>query len=370
MTTSDRRAGPPDIGPSGAFRAPEELLRVRDLRVWFPRTRGFLVRRTLGHVRAVDGIDLTIHRGETLALVGESGCGKSSCGRGILRLVPLRSGEVVLAGKDLARLGGEHLRRLRRRMQMIFQDPYSSLNPRMKVGDIIAEPLRTFSHETGEEREQKIRELMREVGLDPAASHRYPRAFSGGERQRIGIARALALKPDLVVADEPVSALDISIRAQILVLMRALQDRHQLSYLFITHDLATVRTIAHRVAVMYAGKIVEEADSADAVQRPLHPYTRALVSALPRPDPVAERTRQRIVLRGEVPSLLSPPVGCRFHPRCPVAEALCRVEEPQLREVAPGHRVACHLTMVGDVDQGRDPALISSTGTYLGFNST
>ncbi len=367
MSTRDRRFTPPDIGPSASPRAPEELLRVRDLRVWFPRTRGLVFRRTVGHLRAVDGVDLTIHRGETLALVGESGCGKSSCGRGILRLVPLRSGEVMLAGKDLAKLTGEPLRQTRRRMQMIFQDPYSSMNPRMKVGDIIAEPLRTFSHETGDELEQSVRELMREVGLDPALAQRYPRAFSGGERQRIGIARALALKPDLVVADEPVSALDISIRAQILVLMRALQERHQLSYLFITHDLATVRAIAHRVAVMYAGKIVEEAPSGDAVQRPLHPYTRALVSALPRPDPVAERTRERVVLRGEVPSLMSPPVGCRFHPRCPVAEALCRVEEPELREVSPGHRVACHLTTMAE--EGREPALISSTGTYLGFSA-
>ena len=369
MSSRDSWDSPPDIGPSGAFRAPEELLRVRDLHVWFPRKRGFLFRRTVGHIRAVDGVDLTIHRGETLALVGESGCGKSSCGRGILRLVPVRSGEVTLAGKDLGRLGGEPLRQARRRMQMIFQDPYSSLNPRMRVGDIIAEPLRTFSHESGGELEQKVRELMREVGLDPSAARRYPRSFSGGERQRIGIARALAIKPDLVVADEPVSALDISIRAQILVLMRALQQRHQLSYLFITHDLATVRAIAHRVAVMYAGKIVEEADAGDTVQRPLHPYTRALVSSLPRPDPVAERTRDRVVLRGEVPSLVTPPVGCRFHPRCPVAEALCRVEEPQLREVAPGHRVACHLTMAGDQAQGREPALISSTGTYLGYSS-
>ena len=340
---------------------------MRDLRVSFPITRGLFLRRTIGQLRAVDGIGFDLGRGETLGLVGESGCGKSSCGRGILRLVPLESGEILLRGKDLARLHGEPLRQTRRRMQMIFQDPYSSLDPRMEVGDIIAEPLRAFGMASGKDLELRVLELMEECGLDPAMRHRYPREFSGGERQRIGIARALALKPDLVVADEPVSALDISIRAQILGLMQQLQQRHQIGYLFITHDLAAVRTIAHRIAVMYVGKLVEEATSADLVEQPLHPYTRALISAVPIPDPVRERKRQRVVLRGEVPSALSPPVGCRFHPRCPIAEALCRVEEPQLEQVAPGHKVACHLVRVGDGGKGFDPALVSTTGSFMGL---
>jgi len=359
MSRDARLTSPP--GP----RLPETLLRVRDLKIWFRQTRGLLRRRTVGRVRAVDGIGFHIDRGETLGLVGESGCGKSSCGRGILRLVPLASGEIVLDGKDVARLSGEPLRQTRRRMQMVFQDPYSSLNPRMRVGEIIAEPLRTFSMASGTKLRRVVGELMEECGLDPESAHRFPREFSGGERQRIGIARALALKPDLVVADEPVSALDISIRAQILGLLRTLQRRHQLSYLFISHDLATVRSVAQRVAVMYVGKLVEEAPAAALVEQPLHPYTRALISAVPVPDPLLERRRQRIVLQGEVPSSISPPPGCRFQPRCPVAETLCRVEAPPMREVAPGHRVACHLVESADPGAGRDAALISTTGTFL-----
>ena len=356
----------PDIGLSSATRPrqQEALLRVRDLRVWFPRTKGLLLRRTIGHVRAVDGVGFHIDRGETLGLVGESGCGKSSCGRGILRLVPLASGEVLLDGKDVARLGGEPLRQTRRRMQMIFQDPFSSLNPRMRVGEIVAEPLRTFSMASGEKLRRMVGDLMEECGLDPESAQRYPGEFSGGERQRIGIARALALKPDLVVADEPVSSLDISIQAQILGLLRTLQQRHQLSYLFITHDLAAMRSVARRIAVMYVGKLVEEAPSAVLVEHPLHPYTRALISAVPIPDPLLERRRQRIVLQGEVPSSITPPPGCRFQPRCPIAETLCRVEEPKMREVAPGHRVACHLVDAADPVAGLDPALISTTGTF------
>jgi len=354
----------PDISTAFTAVSPDPLLEVRDLRVWYPVNRGFLRRRRTGHARAVDGVDLQIGVGETLGLVGESGCGKSSCGRAILRLVPLTSGEILLRGRDLALLGGEPLRQTRRRMQMIFQDPFSSLDPRMRVGDIIAEPLRTFGMASGSELRQRVRRLMHECGLEPSLAYRFPREFSGGERQRIGIARALALKPELVVADEPVSALDISIRAQILNLLRSLQERYQVSYLFITHDLAAVASVAHRVAVMYAGRLVEESTAEGIVEQPLHPYTRALVSAVPLPDPHQERRRQRLVLRGEVPSPVSPPGGCRFHPRCPAAEALCRVEEPAMRDVGPGHRVACHLVHAADPSLGGDAALVSSTGTF------
>jgi len=346
-----------------------ELLRVRGLKVHFPLTRGVLFRRTVGHVRAVDGVDFEIGRGETLGLVGESGCGKSTTGRGLLRLVPLTAGEVLLDGKDVAQLRGESLRQTRRRMQMVFQNPYASLNPRMTAGNIIAEPLRTFRLASGAELKGTVQELMDECGLNPRYVNRYPHEFSGGERQRIGVARALALKPDFIVADEPISALDVSIQAQILTLLRALQERHDLSYLFITHDLAAVRLVAHRVAVMYVGKLVEEASAEDITEHPLHPYTRALISAVAVPDPAVERTRQRIVLTGDVPSPIKPPPGCRFHPRCPIAEAICRVEEPSMRAVAPGHRVACHLVREEDEEAGEGPVLMQSGG-YAGHSLT
>ncbi len=346
-----------------------ELLRVRGLQVHFPLTRGTVFRRTVGKVRAVDGIDFEIARGETLGLVGESGCGKSTTGRALLRLVPLTAGEVWMDGKDLAGLRGESLRQARRRMQMVFQNPYASLDPRMTVGNIIAEPLRTFRLAAGAELRQQVQALMDECGLNPRYVNRYPHEFSGGERQRVGVARALALKPDFIVADEPISALDVSIQAQILNLLLALQERYELSFLFITHDLAAVRLVAHRVAVMYAGKLVEVASASDLTEHPLHPYTRALISAVPVPDPEVERIRQRIVLAGDVPSPINPPSGCRFHPRCPIAEAICRVEEPPLRVVAPGHQVACHLVRDADEEAGEGPILLQSGG-YAGHSLT
>lgn len=346
-----------------------ELLRVRDLKVHFPLTRGVIFRRTVGQVRAVDGIDLEIGRGETLGLVGESGCGKSTTGRALLRLVPLTSGEIWMDGKDLAGLRGEALRQARRRMQMVFQNPYASLNPRMTAGNIIAEPLKTFRLASGVELKQRVQELMDECGLNNRYIHRYPHEFSGGERQRIGVARALALKPDFIVADEPISALDVSIQAQILNLLLALQERYELSYLFITHDLAAVRLVAHRVAVMYVGKLVEEATAGDITEHPLHPYTRALISAVPVPDPVIERSRKRVVLKGDVPSPIRPPPGCRFHPRCPIAEAICRVEEPEMRTVADGHRVACHLVRETGEDGGEGP-ILQQSGGYAGHSLT
>jgi oligopeptide transport system ATP-binding protein len=324
------------------------LLQVRDLKVHFGISQGFLFSRHAGTVRAVDGVTFDISRGETVGLVGESGCGKSTTGRAIVRLNRPTAGSVKLDGQELTELDGAALRRQRRRLQMIFQDPYSSLNPRMTVGAIIREPLDIHGVGTVRERLESARQLLDVVGLPRQATDRYPHQFSGGQRQRVGIARALALNPDLIVADEPISALDVSIQAQILNLLGRLQRDLGLTYLFIAHDLAVVRHFSNRVLVMYLGRIVESASSVEIYRRPLHPYTIALLSAVPVPDPAAEAKRRRIVLKGDVPSPAAPPSGCAFHTRCWLRERLgnpreCTAVEPLLRALGDGHAVACHF---------------------------
>jgi oligopeptide transport system ATP-binding protein len=320
----------------------EVLLEVRDLVKHFPVSAG--LRRPTLSVKAVDGVSFTLHRGETLGLVGESGCGKTTTGRCVLLLERPTSGQVVFEGTELTTLPEEKLRGMRRRMQVIFQDPYSSLNPRMTVGQILAEPLKVHALVTEKKaRAARVSELLGQVGLLPQHARRYPHQLSGGQRQRVGIARALAMEPALIVCDEPVSALDVSIQAQIVNLLEDLQKRLGLTYLFIAHDLSVVRHISDRVVVMYLGKIAEVADRRALYEEPLHPYTRALLSAVPIPDPKLEAHRERTVLRGEVPSALTPPSGCVFHPRCPIAVARCSAEIPALREIRPGHWAACHL---------------------------
>ena len=322
--------------------ATDVILDVQNLVKHFPVLGGGVFARSIGVVRAVDGVSFTIYRGETLGLVGESGCGKTTIGRCILQLEQPTAGRVVFADQDLTRLTEAQLRVVRRQMQVIFQDPYSSLNPRMTVGQILAEPLKVHGLiPTREERHQRVAALLSEVGLLPVLAGRYPHELSGGQRQRVGIARALAMQPAFLVCDEPVSALDVSIQAQIMNLLDALQERYGLTYLFVAHDLSVVRHISDRVAVMYLGKIVELTDWRRLYDAPLHPYTRALLSAVPIPDPEVEAHRERIILRGEVPSPLNPPSGCVFHPRCPMAIAECAQVVPELREVEPGHWAAC-----------------------------
>ncbi|MFW6135515.1 MAG: ABC transporter ATP-binding protein [Chloroflexota bacterium] len=320
----------------------EVVVRVKDLKKYFPVSAGFLGRRK-GVVKAVDGVSFDIKRGETLGLVGESGCGKTTTGRCILHLVRPTSGEVSLEGQRLGRLDAEGLRQLRPRMQMIFQDPYASLNPRHSVGKIIAEPLVIHGVTEGQELADRVAELLEIVGMDPAYARRFPHEFSGGQRQRIGIARALSLNPSFIVCDEPVSSLDVSIQAQVVNLMQDLQKRLGVAYLFIAHDLSMVKHISHRIAVMYLGRIVELTDRNELFDDPLHPYTQSLGSAVPIPDPKLERQRQRFILEGEPPSPVNPPSGCVFHPRCPLAIEVCTARIPDLREVRPGHHVACHL---------------------------
>lgn len=320
------------------------LVEVRDLSLHFP-VRGGVLRRETGRVKAVDGVSFDIAEGETLGLVGESGCGKSSTGRALLRLAKPTGGEVRFAGEDLGALSPSRLRGARRHLQMIFQSPFASLNPRLSVGGAIREPLDIHHLGNPAEREARVVELLSLVGLDPAAARRYPYEFSGGQRQRIGIARALATRPRFVVADEPISALDVSIRAQVVNLMRDLKERLGLTYLFIAHDLAMVRHMSDRVAVMYLGRIVELASCDDLFDQPLHPYTKALLSAIPSPDPDAEHGRIRIVLKGDLPSPSHPPSGCRFRTRCPIATVRCAQEDPALRDLgapAESHQVACH----------------------------
>jgi peptide/nickel transport system ATP-binding protein/oligopeptide transport system ATP-binding protein len=315
------------------------LVEVRNLVKHFP-VRGGILYRAVGQVHAVDDISIDVKKGETLGLVGESGCGKTTAGRVILRLVPATSGEVLFEGKNVFDLKGGELKQLRRDMQIIFQDPYSSLDPRMPVGDIIAEGLVVHGIGSRSERDQAVRDIMSLVGLRPQYARRYPHEFSGGQRQRIGIARALVLHPKFVICDEPVSALDVSIQSQILNLLRDLQQQFGLTYLFIAHNLAVVRYICDRVGVMYLGKLAELATTEEIYRNPLHPYTKALLSAIPQPDPTLKR--ERIVLRGDVPSPINPPSGCRFHTRCPIAMAVCREREPEWRDMGSGHMVACH----------------------------
>ncbi len=349
---------------------PPPLLSIRDLKVhfdlgggtaWDRLTGGSRVRRV---VHAVDGVDLDIRAGETMGLVGESGCGKSTLGRAVLRLVEPTAGEVIFRGTDLAHLSVRELRQQRRHFQMIFQDPYASLNPRMTIGEIIAEPIETYSLHTGTEKRERVRDLMATVGLSPRHIKRYPHEFSGGQQQRIGIARALAANPDFIVADEPISALDVSIQAQIMNLMENLQRQRNLTYLFISHDLRAIRHTSNRVAVMYLGKLVELADAKVIYDEPLMPYTKALISAVPIPDPKIEATRRRMVLEGDVPSPINPPSGCRFHTRCPFMVPACREVVPQLVEIKAAHFAACIRISPGqphieDVPAGATPGLAS-----------
>jgi oligopeptide/dipeptide ABC transporter ATP-binding protein len=322
----------------------QPLLQVRGLRMHFPVTEGMIARRHIGDVKAVDGVDLAIQRGETLGLVGESGCGKTTMGRCILRLEKPTAGEILYNGIDIARLGRRELVALRRRIQVIFQDPYSSLNPRQKVGSIIGEPMMVHGVEKDARRRfDRVRELLSTCGLNPNFADRYPHEMSGGQRQRVGIARALALNPEFIVCDEAVSALDVSIQAQIINLLEDLRDKFNLTYLFIAHDLSVVRHLCQRVAVMYLGRVVELAECDELFDNPLHPYTKALLAAVPVPDPAVEAERAFQPVRGEVPSPINPPPGCVFHPRCPLAIEQCRRVRPELRELRPGHWAACDV---------------------------
>ena len=329
------------------------LLDVRDLKVHFPIRRGVIFDKVVGHVYAVDGVSLTVNRGETYGLVGESGCGKTTFGRGLLRLVEPTAGQAFFDGVELRSLKGENLRNMRRRMQMVFQDPLSSLDPRQSIDSILSEGLKAHGLQVNRESaSRKMREILSAVGLPFGALRKYPHEFSGGQRQRIGIARALSVSPKLIVADEPVSALDVSVQAQVINLLSDLQDEFGLTYLVIAHDLAVVRHISDRVGVMYLGGLVEQATSDDLYEAPLHPYTKALMSAVPVPDPVVEDNRQQILLAGDLPSPANPPSGCRFHTRCPWRqETRCDTERPALREILPGHRAACHWAE--DIRDGR-----------------
>ena len=320
------------------------LLEVKDLKMHFPVSSGMLFQRTTAYVKAVDGVSFTVKRGETLGLVGERGCGKTTTGRCILQLYKPTAGQVIFDGQDLTALKTKQMRAMRREMQVIFQDPYSSLNPRMTAGNIIGEPLTVHGLVSGKaEYREKVADLLQNVGLNPYMADRFPHEFSGGQRQRIGVARALSVSPKFIVADEPVSALDVSIQAQIINLLEDLQERYNLTYLFIAHDLSVVRHISDRVGVMYLGHMVEMADRNEIYRNPIHPYTKALLSAVPIPDPVLDAQRDRVLLSGEVPSPLNPPSGCVFHPRCPVANDTCSQFLPELREVEPDHRAACIL---------------------------
>jgi oligopeptide transport system ATP-binding protein len=319
------------------------LVEVRNMKKYFPITRGVIFQRHIGDIKAVDDVSFNIHKGETLGLVGESGSGKTTIGRTLLRLHEPTEGEIIFDDMDLVALEMDELRGIRRRMQMIFQDPYASLNPRMTIGTIIGEPLEVHDGLKGEEKNKRISELLELVGINASLVNRYPHEFSGGQRQRIGVARALALNPDLIVCDEPIASLDVSIQSQVVNLLKDLQEEFQLTYLFIAHDLSMVRHISDRMAVMYLGKFMELATGIEISSNPLHPYTQALMSAVPVPDPEVEEKRQRIILEGDVPSPAHPPTGCNFNTRCPVAEEICFQSDPEFGEVEPGHFAACHL---------------------------
>jgi oligopeptide transport system ATP-binding protein len=323
-----------------AWTPADPLVSVQGLKTWFPVSSGVL-QRTVAHVHAVDGVDLDIKKGETLGLVGESGCGKSTLGRTIIRMLEPTAGKVFFKGEDLGRLSGSAMRRKRREMAMIFQDPFASLDPRQTVGDIVGEPLDIHHLARGKQRQERIQELLRVVGMNPNFTNRYPHEFSGGQRQRIGIARALAVEPSFIVCDEPISALDVSIQAQIINLLEKLQEQFDLTYLFIAHDLSVVKHISDRIAVMYLGKVMEIAPASELYRRPRHPYTGSLISAIPIPDPAIERRRERVILQGDVASPVNPPSGCRFRTRCPRARPHCAEEEPPLEEFGGAHRAAC-----------------------------
>jgi oligopeptide/dipeptide ABC transporter ATP-binding protein len=376
--TTETASSPPVGAPETA---PGPLLSVEDLKVYFPIRDGIIRQRHVGDVQAVDGVTFDLARGETLGLVGESGCGKTTTGRAIVRLNPPTAGRIMFDGQDVTTIKGAALRGMRRRMQMIFQDPYASLDPRMTAGGIIAEPLDIHGVGTTSERRDRVRDLLSIVGLNPAYASRYPHEFSGGQRQRIGVARALALNPDLIVADEPISALDVSIQAQIINLLERLQGEFGLTYLFIAHDLSVVRHISDRTAVMYLGRVVETAGSRDLNLYPLHPYTVALLSAVPIPDPVIEGRRRRIILKGDVPSPVNPPSGCRFHTRCWLREKLgnperCVTDDPVLRVLDTRHEVACHFAEMvdGSAEQlqatGRPAPKVSGAGVSGTFPSS
>ncbi|MFD1779671.1 ABC transporter ATP-binding protein [Fredinandcohnia salidurans] len=321
-------------------RKDEVLLEVQNLKTYYPIKGGFF-KRTVGNVKAVDDVSFEILKGETLGLVGESGCGKSTTGRTILRLTKPTDGKIIFDGKDITNLSGTTLRKIRQDFQMVFQDPYASLNPKQMVGDVVAEPIKNYYKKSSKELKPEIIELLKKVGLPEDAYYKYPHEFSGGQRQRIGIARALALRPKLIIADEPVSALDVSVQSQVLNLLKELQEEFDLTFLFIAHDLSVVKHMSDRIGVMYLGGIVEISDKNGLYAEPLHPYTKALISAIPYPDP--RRKKERIILEGDVPSPANPPTGCPFHPRCAFATDECRAVKPALKEVKPGHRVACHL---------------------------
>jgi oligopeptide/dipeptide ABC transporter ATP-binding protein len=341
LRTEEVTGAPEGAAPQSA---PEEsvLLRVDHLKKYFPIKRGIFFKREIGRVHAVDDVSIEIKAGETLGLVGESGCGKSTLGRCIIRLLDLTSGSVTFDGKDISRLSRRALRPIRGELQMVFQDPYASLNPRKRVGTIIGDPLRIHGRTSRKQIRDRVRELLDLVGLSPEHVNRYPHEFSGGQRQRIGVARALALHPRLIIADEPVSALDVSIRAQVINLLDDLQDELGLTYIFIAHDLGVVRHVSDRIAVMYLGKIVEISPAEELYKKPVHPYTEALLSAVPIPDPNISAQREQVVLEGDVPSPISPPSGCRFHPRCKYATDVCAQIEPELKVHSVGHQAACH----------------------------